>query len=72
VTTARRQIVRPAPLPVPHPQADRQMQKLRSRLEAERSALTRWMRKLKRAFHSVEKLQLRICRLERQLAQREQ
>jgi hypothetical protein len=40
---------------------------LRARLTAERTALARWMGRLKRAFHTVGKVQRRIARLERQL-----
>ena len=46
----------------------RRIQKLRQRLARERAAWSRWMPRLKRAFHSVEKLDRRICRLERQIA----
>jgi hypothetical protein len=41
---------------------------LRAKLEAERSALARWVPWLRRAFHTVETIQLRIARLEKQLA----
>ena len=37
----------------------------------EQEALSRWMTRLKRAFHKVEKLQERIARMERQLAELE-
>ena len=40
---------------------------MRDKLANERSSLSRWMARLKRAFHSVEKLQQRIARLERQI-----
>lgn len=73
MTTPRRRLVRPAQPPTNHrPQPDPQSQKLRSRLETERIALTRWMTRLKRAFHAVEKIQRRITRLEKQLARREE
>jgi hypothetical protein len=39
------------------------------RLDNERIALARWMTRLKRAFHAVERGQLRVSRLERKLAQ---
>lgn len=70
--TPRRRIIRPA-----NPQAnsqhhDRQNQKLRARLEQERTALNRWMARLRRAFHSVEKIQRRVVRLERQIANLEE
>jgi hypothetical protein len=41
---------------------------LRARLEAERAALARWMRRLCRAFRAVEQIQRRLTRLERQIA----
>jgi hypothetical protein len=67
--TPRRRIIRPTP-PVSevHPHHDRRQQKLRARLEKERLALSRWMTRLKRAFHSVEKIQRAILRVERQIA----
>ncbi|MHB1425762.1 MAG: hypothetical protein ACYC3I_21550 [Gemmataceae bacterium] len=68
MTTPRRRIVRPAAASTSRPQADRRLAQLRTRLEKERLSLARWMRRLKRAFHSVERLQLRIARLERQMA----
>lgn len=46
----------------------RQLKKLRQRLAQERIAWSRWMPRLKRAFHAVEKIDRRICRLERQIA----
>lgn len=51
--------------------SQRQSQRLRSRLSKERSALARWMTRLRRAFHAVEKHQVRIARLERQLTKEE-
>jgi hypothetical protein len=68
----RRQIVRPAPIPTPDPDRQRRLQRLRARLEEERAACTRWMPRLKRAFHAVEKSQLKIARLERQITQMEE
>jgi hypothetical protein len=64
----RRRLVRPpAPAASSRPHADARAQNLRARLETERTALARWMSRLKRAFHTVEKVQQRITRLERQL-----
>jgi hypothetical protein len=40
---------------------------LRSKLEAERAALARWMPRLKRALSTVLKLQQRVARLEKRL-----
>ncbi len=66
--TPRRRIVRPTPSIVTRPQPDPRIQKLRARLEVERAALARWMTRLRRAFHSVERIQRRLVRLERQIA----
>jgi hypothetical protein len=46
----------------------RRLQKRRDQLEKERVALNRWMSRLRRAFHTVEKQQAKISRLERQIA----
>ena len=43
--------------------------KRQQQLTKERAALRRWMTKLKRAFHVMEKQQRRIASLERQLTQ---
>jgi polyhydroxyalkanoate synthesis regulator phasin len=56
------------PSPNPAKQRKRRLQQLRAKLTTERGHWTRWMSRLKRAFHSVEKLQQRITRLERQIA----
>lgn len=49
----------------------RRLQLLRSKLTAERASWTRWMSRLKRAFHSVEKILARVSRLEREIARLE-
>ena len=68
MTTPRRRIIRPAPVATPSsPERSQRLQKLRGHLEQERAALRRWMTRLKRAFHAVEKSQQRIARLERQI-----
>jgi hypothetical protein len=71
MTMPRRQLIRPAPSPNNHADRDRLLHKLRSRLETERESFARWMTRLRRAFHSVEKIQGRITRIERQLSQLE-
>ena len=68
----RRRLVRAAPPAPVRPQPDRRLAQLRARLEAERAALARWMSRLKRAFHEVERRQLRLTRLERQIAHLEE
>ena len=58
MSTPRRRIIRPeVSAPNLHAQPARQIQKLRERLEKERTALNRWMNRLKRAFRKVERTQ---------------
>jgi septal ring factor EnvC (AmiA/AmiB activator) len=69
----RRRIVRPPSLTAsPSPQHQARAQKLRQRLDQERSALARWQTRLKRAFNTVQKQQKCIARLERQITQLEE
>ena len=71
MTTARRRhVLRPA-ISVPAATAVR-LSRWREQLGLEQQALSRWMAKLKRAFHSVEKHQQRVARLERQIRQLEE
>lgn len=73
MSTPRRNIVRQTPaLAVVSPQDQHRLQRVRSRLEQERVSHSRWMARLKRAFHAIEKSQARLARLERQLARQEQ
>ncbi len=71
-TTPRRRILRPDPATAPRRDPHRWIQKLRSRLEREQATLTRWMSKLKRAFHVVERTQAQVARIERQMAHLEE
>lgn len=65
----RRRIVRPTPMVLSiTPERQLRLHKLRMKLALERSQLARWMKRLRRAFHSVEKTQVRLTRLEKQLA----
>jgi hypothetical protein len=72
MTAPRRRIIRPAHSVPANPQQQRRLLKLRASLEREQALLARWMGRLKRAFHAVEKAQQRIARMERQLTQREE
>jgi septal ring factor EnvC (AmiA/AmiB activator) len=67
----RRNIIRPAVAVAAGQQHQRQLQRLRSRLDNERTALARWQPRLRRAFTTVEKCMKKIARLERQIAQLE-
>jgi lipid II:glycine glycyltransferase (peptidoglycan interpeptide bridge formation enzyme) len=72
MTVPRRRVIRPIPSQVPtKPQHPQRFQKLQARLEREQHTLTRWMAKLKRAFHAVEKGQQCVARLQRQIARME-
>jgi hypothetical protein len=72
MATPRRRLVRPAAIATPTTQQrQRRAQQLRGRLAQDRTALNRWMSRLKRAFHSMEKLQVRIARVERQITRLE-
>ncbi|MEQ8851743.1 hypothetical protein [Gimesia sp.] len=65
----RRQIQRqPREDPVVEARRISRIRKKHADLTKEQEALSRWMTRLKRAFHKVEKLQERIARMERQLA----
>jgi hypothetical protein len=44
------------------------IEKRQARLEQERQSLARWMVRLRRAFHAMERQQAKIVRLERELA----
>jgi len=71
-TTPRRRVLRPAPRPVPIAPANarREAQALRRRtkLAQSRTALRRWLTRLKRATSTVLTLHQRIARLEAALA----
>jgi hypothetical protein len=44
----------------------------RAKLETEQQTLSRWMSRLKRAFHAVEKQQQKVTRLECEIARLQQ
>ncbi len=71
MTTARRRVLRSAPLPVSDRRHQQRLVRMREQLATERAALTRWMQKLRRALRAVEKHQVRIGRLERRVSQSE-
>lgn len=69
MTKVRRQIQRqPREDPAVEARRIARIRKKYEDLTKEQEALRRWMTRLKRAFHKVEKLQERITRMERQLA----
>ena len=72
MTTVRRRIQRTRQPTVAEARQQARIQKKHEQLAKEQAALKRWTSKLKRAFHTVEKQQTRIARMERQLADLEQ
>jgi len=68
MSSSRRRIIRPTAPAAVDSERQKQLQRLRGRLEHERTALGRWQIRLKRAFNTVAKHQKAIARLERQLA----
>jgi hypothetical protein len=71
MSVPRRRLIRPALAPAPDPNRPRKIQKLRERLDHERTALVRWQSKLKRAFNSVERYQRSVSRVEHKITQLE-
>lgn len=69
--TPRRHILRPATASAALADSARHRRHARRELQLskDRQQLQHWMTRLKRAFHTVERLQSRIARLERQNTQ---
>ena len=68
MTQPRRKLLRPqVNAPLPTGRRRREVDRLRSRLQKERTALVRWTSRLKRAFHAFERQHDRITRLEKRL-----
>lgn len=71
--TVRRRVLRqPRPQPAPDPHRQQQINQRRTCLAETRASLDRWMSRLRRAFHAVERLQLKASSLERQIRKLEQ
>lgn len=69
---ARRHIIRSDARASSHnPNRQRSIQKLQARREKERVALSRWQKKLKRAFNAVSRIQKLLARIDRQINQME-
>ncbi len=67
----RRRVLRPESVPAIPAVDRRRIERLRTRLAAERAALERWLTKPRRACTAVAKTQQRITRAKRQLRQLE-
>ena len=69
MTTPRRRVLRLASAqPASNPRQQARLQRQRNELIKSRTALKRWLTRLKRATHTVAALHGRISRLEEQLA----
>jgi hypothetical protein len=68
MSQTRRRILRPSRAIADDGPRHTQLLARRSRLEAEQQSLGRWMSRLKRAFHAVEKQQQKVARLEREIS----
>jgi len=69
MTTPRRRVLRPLRLGEADGAREPKLAARRVRLAAEKQSLDRWMSRLKRAFHAVEKQQAKVARLERAIEQ---
>jgi hypothetical protein len=65
MNTIRRRVIRPPASSTSR--VSRRSPALRTKLEREQVARSRYMTRLKQAFHSVEKYQLKTARLEKQI-----
>ena len=69
MTTPRRRVLRPLRLDEADSVRERKLAARHVRLATEKQSLDRWMSRLKRAFHAVEKQQTKVARLERAIEQ---
>ena len=68
MTAIRRRVLRPPAAVVLDPRREARIQRRRAELAKNRSALKRWLTRLKRATNTVTELHARIGRLEAGLA----
>ncbi|MFO1004636.1 MAG: hypothetical protein U0929_01655 [Planctomycetaceae bacterium] len=66
-TTPRRRVIRPTRPVSAESTQQRKLTARREQLEREQKSLSRWMSRMKRAFHAVEKQQKKVTRLEREI-----
>jgi hypothetical protein len=76
MSTVRRRILRSElpvrPATITEQRRRRVHEKKQGQLDRERAALARWMTRLKRAFHAVERGQRCVARFEQKLAELDQ
>ena len=71
-TPPRRRVLRPVRPAAEDPQRQQKLAAKREQLDKEQQTLGRWMTRLKRAFHAVEKQQRRVASLQRTIARLDQ
>ena len=69
MTSPRRRLLRPVGPDAGDGVLERKLAARRVRFATEKQSLDRWMSRLKRAFHAVEKHQAKTARLERVIEQ---
>jgi hypothetical protein len=67
MTTLRRLVIRPTRAVPADSILHRKLASRREQLEREQASLSRWMSRMRRAFHTVEKQQKKVARLEREI-----
>jgi len=72
MSSPRRRLLRPARQSSDDNPRQAQLVARRTRLQTEQQSLARWMSRLKRAFHAVERHQQKVSRLEREIARLQQ
>jgi hypothetical protein len=68
MSQCRRRILRPSLTPADNGRRQALLMSRRTKLQAEQQCLARWMSRLRRAFHAVERSQQKVTRLEREIA----
>jgi len=68
----RRRLLRPSSPPSDDGRRQQRLAARRAKLEAEQQSLARWMSRLRRAFHAVERSPQKVTCLEREIAQLQQ
>lgn len=68
MTTPRRRVLRPPRTDVEDARRQQKLSARRDQLQKEQTGLARWMSRLRRAFHELEKRQKTVRRIEREIA----
>jgi len=67
MTTPRRRVLRPPRTGVADARLQQKLVSRRAQLQKEQVGLARWMSRLRRAFHELEKRQKTVRRIEREI-----